>query len=186
MVLNPDVQAKAQKEIDDVLGPMSLPTLADRERLPYVCNLVQEVLRWKPVVPTGVPHLCRQDDIYRGYDIERGTIVAMTRNESIYKDPEEFNPDRFLNPNVPYAPAFGWGRRKCPGIYFAEASLFITAASLLATFRFSKKKDAYGKEIMPQLEDVSNSIVVESKPFEFELELRSNQHRRLILEYDAI
>ncbi|CAE6486203.1 unnamed protein product [Rhizoctonia solani] len=53
MVLNPHVQAKAQEEIDNVLGPMSLPTLADRERLPYVWNLVQEVLRWQPAAPTG-------------------------------------------------------------------------------------------------------------------------------------
>ncbi|CUA72712.1 putative cytochrome P450 304a1 [Rhizoctonia solani] len=191
MVLNPDVQAKAQKEIDGVLGPMSLPTLADRERLPYICNLVQEVLRWSPAVPTGVPHSCWQDDTYRGYDIERGTIVvgniwAMTRDERTYENPEVFNPDRFLDPNVPRAPAFGWGRRKCPGIYFAEASLFITAASLLTTFNFMKKKAASGNDIVPQLEAVSNSVVVELKPFEFQLELRSDQHRQLILEYNSV
>jgi cytochrome P450 len=36
---------------------------------------------------------------------------AMSRDESIYKDPEIFNPDRFLDPNVPPLPGFGWGRR---------------------------------------------------------------------------
>ena len=36
---------------------------------------------------------------------------AMTRNETLYKDPEIFNPDRFLDPSVPDAPVFGLGRR---------------------------------------------------------------------------
>ncbi|KDN37137.1 hypothetical protein RSAG8_10346, partial [Rhizoctonia solani AG-8 WAC10335] len=160
MVLNPHVQAKAQKELDDVLGPISLPTMADRERLPYIQNLIQEVLRWQPVNPTGIAHACRQDDNYEGYDIKKGTIVAMTRDENVYKDPEIFNPDRFQDPDVPYAPAFGWGRRKCPGIYFAEASLFIVVASLLATFTFSKKRDDAGQAIEPQIEGVSNAIVM--------------------------
>ncbi|KAH7335707.1 cytochrome P450, partial [Rhizoctonia solani] len=163
MVLNPHIQAKAQKEIDGVLGPTSLPTIADRERLSYVRNLIQEVLRWQPPVPTGVPHACWEDDVYQGYHIERGTVVignvwAMTRDESVYIDPEVFDPDRFLDLTVPYAPAFGWGRRKCAGIHFAEASLFITVASLLATFRFSKKKDSDGQEITPQLEVVSTRL----------------------------
>ncbi|CAE6444324.1 unnamed protein product [Rhizoctonia solani] len=187
MVLNSHVQTKAQKELDDILGLVSLPTMADQERLPYIRNLIQEVLRWHPVAPIGVPHSCRQDDIYEGYEIERGTIVigniwAITRNKVVYKDPEVFDPDRFLDPSVPYAPAFGWGRRKCPGVYFAEASLFITAATLLATFRFSQKKDSNGQEIPPRLEAVSNSIVMELKPFEFELEFRSDKHRQLIPE----
>ncbi|CAE6435246.1 unnamed protein product [Rhizoctonia solani] len=187
MVSNPHVQAKAQKELDDVLGPLSLPTMADRGRLPYIQNLIQEVLRWQPVTPTGIPHTCWNDDNYKGYQIEKGTVVignlwAMTRDEKIYKNPETFDPDRFQDPNLPYSPAFGWGRRKCPGIHFAEASLFIIASSLLATFTFSKKKDATGKTIEPQIEGVSNAIVLELKPFDFELHLRSADHRRLILE----
>ncbi|CAE6472167.1 unnamed protein product [Rhizoctonia solani] len=187
MVLNPDVQAKAQNELDDVLGPTSLPTMADHERLPYIRNLIQEVLRWQPVAPTAIPHGCWKDDNYRGYDIKKGTVVignvwAMSRDESIYKDPEVFNPDRFQDPDVPYAPVFGWGRRKCPGIHFAEASLFITVASLLATFTFSKKRGPDGREVVPRIEGVSNAIILELKPFDFELKLRSPRHRQLISE----
>ncbi|GAB1528409.1 hypothetical protein RhiTH_011603, partial [Rhizoctonia solani] len=75
MVLNPDVQLKAQKELDTVLGPTSLPTMSDRERLPYMRKLIQEVLRWQPVAPTAIPHACWQDDNYEGYDIRKGTVV---------------------------------------------------------------------------------------------------------------
>lgn len=54
MILYPDVQKKAQEEIDAVFGHEArLPTLSDQERLPYVRNLILEVLRWHPVGPTG-------------------------------------------------------------------------------------------------------------------------------------
>ncbi|CCO36772.1 O-methylsterigmatocystin oxidoreductase Short=OMST oxidoreductase [Rhizoctonia solani AG-1 IB] len=187
MVSNPHIQETAQKELDEVLGPATLPTMADRERLPYIQNLVYEVLRWQPVNPTGIAHACWQDDDYKGYTIKKGTIVvgnlwAITRDENIYKDPEVFDPNRFQDPDVPYPPAFGWGRRKCPGIHFAEASLFITIASLLATFTFSKKIGSDGQEVMPKIEGKSNAIILELKPFDFELKLRSPRHQQLISE----
>lgn len=53
MVLNPHVQKKAQEELDAVLGPATLPTMSDRDRLPYVKRLILELLRWRPVLPIG-------------------------------------------------------------------------------------------------------------------------------------
>ncbi|CAE6442524.1 unnamed protein product [Rhizoctonia solani] len=187
MVLNPEVQAKAQQEIDSTLGPLRLPTIADEARLPYVRNLILETLRWHPVLPTAVPHVCYEDDVYRGYDIPKGTVLignvwAMSRDESMYKDPESFNPDRFLDPNVPPLPGFGWGRRKCPGIYYAQAAVFVSIASLLATYTFSKKLDPNGQEITPTIEDGSNSMTLGLKPFEFQFRPRSDKHRQLITE----
>ncbi|CAE6439609.1 unnamed protein product [Rhizoctonia solani] len=189
MVVNPEAQLKAQAEVDSVLGYASrLPTISDEAQMPYVRNLILELLRWHPVAPTGgAPHACYQYDVYQGYDIQKGTIMvgniwAMTRDESIYKDPDTFDPDRFLNRSVPPAPAFGWGRRGCPGMHFAEVTLFLAITSLLATFHFSRKKDKDGNEIIPTIEGSVNSITVLIKPFEFELQPRSEKHRHLILE----
>jgi cytochrome P450 len=53
MILYPDVQRKAQEEIDRVIGSDRLPTVADRELLPYVDALSKEVMRWHVVGPTG-------------------------------------------------------------------------------------------------------------------------------------
>ncbi len=53
MALNPEVMAKAQREIDAVVGNERLPGFADRENLPYTNALVKEVFRWHSVVPTG-------------------------------------------------------------------------------------------------------------------------------------
>ncbi|CEL59153.1 O-methylsterigmatocystin oxidoreductase OS=Aspergillus flavus (strain ATCC 200026 / FGSC A1120 / NRRL 3357 / JCM 12722 / SRRC 167) GN=ordA PE=2 SV=1 [Rhizoctonia solani AG-1 IB] len=75
MVLNPRAQARAQQELDTVLGRVGLPSISDRERLPYIRNLIDEVLRMYPIVPLAIPHMCFQDDVYRGYNIEKGTIV---------------------------------------------------------------------------------------------------------------
>ncbi|KAH7335753.1 cytochrome P450 [Rhizoctonia solani] len=184
MVVNPEAQAKAQAEIDSVIGYATrLPALSDQPELPYVRKLILEVLRWQPVAPTGgPPHGTSEDDVYRGYAIEKGTIMAMSRDETFYKDPEIFDPERFADPSIAPFPAFGWGRRKCPGMNFAETSLFLVISSLLTTFTFSQKKDQSGKEIAPIIEGDYNTLALAIKPFEFELRPRSEKHRQIILD----
>ncbi|KEP46282.1 cytochrome P450 family protein [Rhizoctonia solani 123E] len=168
MVLNPHVQARSQRELDTVLGQGILPSISDKERLPYVRGVVNEVLRLYPVLPLAVAHACFQDDTYRGYEIQKGTIMvapitiirAIGRDVQLYEDPGMFNPERYLDPTVPQPPVFGWGRRKCPGIHFAETSIFIAAALILSVFTFSKRKDGNGNEISPQLELERNSLAL--------------------------
>lgn len=53
MTLYPEVQKRAQKELDQVVGRGRLPSFHDREGLPYVTNVVKEALRWKAVSPMG-------------------------------------------------------------------------------------------------------------------------------------
>ncbi|KAJ1300630.1 hypothetical protein OPQ81_002282 [Rhizoctonia solani] len=177
MVLNPHAQATAQRELDAILGWAVLPRISDKEQMPYIRNLIDEVLRLYPVAPLALPHACFQDDTYRGYSIEKGTTIlgnvwAIGRDPRQYDNPEVFNPDRYLDPRVPRPPVFGWGRRKCPGIHFAEDSTFIMTASLLAMFTFSKKRDSSGREIIPRVEPERNSLILELKPFDFEFKPR--------------
>lgn len=51
MALFPEIQQRAQAEIDSVVGTDRLPAFADRPNLPYVDGIVKEALRWNPVVP---------------------------------------------------------------------------------------------------------------------------------------
>lgn len=53
MAMYPEVQRKAQEEIDRVVGSNRLPDFSDQDSLPYVNAVVKESLRWKLVVPTG-------------------------------------------------------------------------------------------------------------------------------------
>ena len=53
MALYPEVQKKAQAEIDIVVGPNRLPDFGDRPSLPYINAVIKEVMRWHLVVPLG-------------------------------------------------------------------------------------------------------------------------------------
>ena len=53
MALYPDVQRRAQEELDRVVGKGRLPDFSDQGSLPYVNAVVKELLRWHPVLPTG-------------------------------------------------------------------------------------------------------------------------------------
>jgi cytochrome P450 len=55
MVVYPEVQHRAQAELDAVVGRDRLPAFSDREHLPYVKAVMSECLRWLPVLPLGRP-----------------------------------------------------------------------------------------------------------------------------------
>ena len=57
MVSHPEIQIKAQAEIDHVLGGSRLPSFSDYASLPYVDAIVKEALRWYPVVPLGAHYV---------------------------------------------------------------------------------------------------------------------------------
>ena len=75
MLLHPEVQATAQKELDAVIGPNRLPSFEDRNSLPYIAAICKEVLRWHPLGTTAFPHTIRQDDVVGPYFIPAGTII---------------------------------------------------------------------------------------------------------------
>lgn len=53
LTLYPDVQKRAQAELDSVLGRDRLPTFDDKPRLPYIDAMFKELMRWRMVVPLG-------------------------------------------------------------------------------------------------------------------------------------
>ncbi|KAF8523779.1 cytochrome P450 [Hysterangium stoloniferum] len=142
MILYPEAQLTAQKELDAVIGPTRLPSFEDRSSLPYVDALCKEVLRWHPLLTTALPHRLMQDDVVGQYFIPAGTTVlgnawGILHSEAMYgPDTMEFKPERFLNaPNMKGpAAAFGFGRRACPGRAMAENGLFIAIVSILHVF----------------------------------------------------
>ena len=68
----PEVQAKAQAELDRVLGRERPPNFKDQEELIYVSALVREIQRYRPIIPGGLPHATSEDDVWNGYFIPKG------------------------------------------------------------------------------------------------------------------
>ncbi|KIK93484.1 hypothetical protein PAXRUDRAFT_12637 [Paxillus rubicundulus Ve08.2h10] len=190
MVLNPNVQSKAQEEIDRVIGRDRLPNFDDRPNLPYVEGVYLETFRWRPVLPLGLPHMTSTSDIYEGMYIPKGTNVipnlwAMAHDERCFQEPMAFKPERHLTPDGALAHgisyhAFSYGRRICPGMHMAEQTVWTAIVSMLATLRIAKAKNEFGEEI-----DVNpgftNGISSAPKPFDCCIVARSQSAKRLVL-----
>ncbi|KAJ6512839.1 cytochrome P450 [Mycena sanguinolenta] len=190
MALYPDIQKKAQTEIDTVIGTTRLPEFGDRSSLPFVEALYREVMRWRPVAPLGVAHASTADDVYSGYFIPKGTTVisniwAMTRDESVYPEPERFNPDRFFTADGKLTDddtilAFGFGRRICVGRHNADATLWAAFVCILSTFTIAKAKDDSGKEIEIDPDFYSDGLISHPQPFACSIIPRSETTKRLV------
>uniref|UniRef100_A0ACD5UXF2 Uncharacterized protein n=1 Tax=Avena sativa TaxID=4498 RepID=A0ACD5UXF2_AVESA len=146
LINNPEVMAKVQKEVREVLGKDQVViTNSDLGELHYMRMVIKEVLRLHPPFPLLLPRETREDCEIMGYNIPKGTNIyinafAISRDPVFWDNPTEFNPERFENNNVNYDGThfkftpFGSGRRICPGIFFATSTIEIALANLLYHF----------------------------------------------------
>ncbi|KAF2760058.1 cytochrome P450 [Pseudovirgaria hyperparasitica] len=190
LVRNPDVQRRAQAEIDSIVDTDRLPSFEDRQKLPYLENVIQETLRWAPLSPLGVPHASIADDVYKGMFIPGGSVVyanawAMCHDEAVYTDPDEFNPSRYLpielggrGEPLPEGP-FGFGRRVCIGQHLATAGVYIMIVTLLSVVEFLPPIDEQGNEIMPSIK-LSNGLSSHPEHFECRMQVRSGERAALL------
>ncbi|KAF8509756.1 cytochrome P450 [Hysterangium stoloniferum] len=185
MACYPEVQRKAQEELDRVIGAHRLPEFGDRENLPYIGLIVKEVYRWQPVVPM-VPHFVTQDDSYGGFFIPKGSIMLgniwhILHDERNYgPDTHKFIPERFLQPGVKDPTAtFGFGRRICPGRHLADNTIFIAIASILKAFNITPAEDTNGNPI-PIKEAFTSGLATHPETFQCQITARSEIMERLI------
>jgi len=135
MLLFPEVQKRAQEEIDQVLDSGKYARLPIFQDLPFVSALVLEVLRWGGILPLGAPRRAQQQDIYEGYVIPKDTTIlpniwylcaffislyflircrGICHDEVTYPNPMRFDPMRFMGMEPQQNPSevvFGFGRR---------------------------------------------------------------------------
>ncbi|XP_045190792.1 cytochrome P450 2U1-like [Mercenaria mercenaria] len=151
LIKNPDIQRRLQEELDVVVGSERQPKLEDKFKLPFLEATILEGLRIAPVAPLSVPHAVHDDVTFRGYTIPKETTIlvnlhSVLKDPTIWKDPNCFRPDRFLNENgkvtVPaeFIP-FSIGRRACLGESLARMELFLYTATLLQRFKLCSAED---------------------------------------------
>ncbi|EPS97696.1 hypothetical protein FOMPIDRAFT_1061765 [Fomitopsis schrenkii] len=193
MVLHPEVSQKARAELDRVIGTDRLPDFTDRPSLPYLECVIREVFRWSSPVPLGLPHRTMVQDQYRGFDIPADAMIianiwAMNNDDEIYSTPGTFRPERFMemDPQTlasrdPRNVVFGFGRRVCPGQEFADSSIWLAAACMIAALDISQTIDAAGKHITPPAA-FDEVFVRHPKDFPCEINARSEKTRTMVAE----
>ncbi|XP_077536686.1 cytochrome P450 2U1-like isoform X3 [Haemaphysalis longicornis] len=142
-----NIQDRVQKEIDEVIGQERWPTWEDRKSMPFTMACVWEMDRWSTTSVLGAARECSEDVVIDGFFIPRGTVVlpniwAVHNDPVLWKEPQKFNPGRFLNEDgsilahkPEYLIPFSTGRRCCPAETFASMEIFLMVTYLLQNFR---------------------------------------------------
>jgi cytochrome P450 len=105
----------------------------------YLTATIQEVLRRRPVLPNSAPRLVMEPIEVGGWDYPVGVTLVPSaylihHDPSIYPDPYEFRPQRFVDspPGTYTWIPFGGGRRRCLGASFAMLEMKIVLRAVLS------------------------------------------------------
>lgn len=157
LLRHPNTMDKLQTEVRQVAGENEI-TEGHSEKMHYLKAVMKESLRLHAPNPLLVTHESTQDTKVMGYDIAAGTQVyinawSMGRDPILWENPEEFNPDRFLNTDIDFRGLdfelipFGAGRRGCPGISYAMVVNELVVAKLVHEFNFDLPDGARKKDL---------------------------------------
>ncbi|XP_072496127.1 cytochrome P450 2C23-like isoform X2 [Notamacropus eugenii] len=148
---HPEVQAKIHREIDRVIGPHRVPSMNDRQDMPYMDAMVHEVQRFITLKPFNFPHALNQDIQLHQYVIPKGTtifpmIFPVLHDSKEFHNPDQFDPHHFLEKNgkfkkSDYFMPFSIGKRSCLGEGLARMMLFLFFTTLLQNFTLKSVGD---------------------------------------------
>ncbi|GFN20990.1 hypothetical protein AtubIFM56815_011436 [Aspergillus tubingensis] len=202
LALHPEIQTRAQAELDAVCGEYRSPTWEDFPRLPYINMVVKETMRWRPVTPLAFPHALSKDDWVNDYFLPKGTAVFLNvwglhHDENVFPNPDQFDPSRFegrYKLAFEYAASseymqrdhyiYGAGRRLCPGIHLSERNMFLGAAKLLWAFNFEPARDEKGNPIPIDADPTTSyteGFLVCPRPYKCNVAPRCSAHADTIL-----
>ena len=148
---NPSEQEKLRGELSKGSSPEPAAGTTS-----YLKAVITETMRMHPVAPvTGYRSLSKDYVTTSGFMLPKGTVVfqaliAVTRDSSIFENPFEFCPSRWLNPSEQAARAlfpFALGKRNCVGQPLSNAELYTVLPMLIRKFKFSVNQE--GEIITP-------------------------------------
>lgn len=150
MIENPEIQSKLYEEIKTTVGDRKVQE-KDMEKMPYLNAVSKELLRKHPPTYFSLTHAVTEPAKLAGYDIPTDVNVefflpAISEDPKLWKNPEKFDPDRFLLggedaditgvTGVKMMP-FGAGRRICPGLSMATVHVNLMLARMVQDFEWS-------------------------------------------------
>ncbi|XP_004492664.1 cytochrome P450 76T24-like [Cicer arietinum] len=142
---NPDKLTKVRKELFETIGKNETIEESDITKLPFLQAVVKETFRLHPPAPLFLPHKCDEFVNIFGFNVPKNAQVlvnvwAIGRDPTIWKNPNMFMPERFLECDINYKGnnfeliPFGAGKRICPGLPLAHRSVHLIVASILYNF----------------------------------------------------
>ncbi|XP_021901245.1 cytochrome P450 71B35-like [Carica papaya] len=162
LIRNPRVMKKVQAEIREKIGNRGKVREEELDQLEYLQLVVKETFRLHAPGPLLIPREAMTEFKISGYTIYPKTRIqvnvwAIGRDPNIWKDPEEFIPERFQNSSIDFKGQnfellpFGGGRRGCPGVYMGAVMVELALANLLYCFDWElpqgmKKEDISTEE----------------------------------------
>ncbi|CAL8295047.1 unnamed protein product [Arctogadus glacialis] len=180
LVKYPDVQARLQELVDQVVGRHRLPSLEDRSRLAYLDAFIYETMRYTSFVPLTIPHSTTADVTVDGLYIPRDTVVfvnqsSVNHDPLRWTEPGVFRPSRFLDVDGALdrdatngVMVFSTGKRRCVGQQLAKVEVFVFTAVLLHQCTFERDPSR------PLTLDCSYGLTLKPLPFGVSARLRGD------------
>jgi len=148
LLRNPDKLTKVRKELCQTIGKGETIEESHISKLPFLQAVVKETFRMHPPIPFLLPHKCDQLVNILDFNVPKNAQVlvnvwAMGRDPTIWKNPDMFAPERFLECDINYKGnnfeliPFGAGKRICPGLPLAHRTMHLMVASLLHNFEWN-------------------------------------------------
>ncbi|KAJ3701047.1 hypothetical protein LUZ61_004752 [Rhynchospora tenuis] len=181
LIKNPQEMKRVQDEVRSVVNTAGKLTEELLEKMTYLNAAIKETFRLHPPIPLLVPRESTKGIELMGYHIPARTqfIInawAIGRDKNAWERADEFMPERFLCSNVDYKGQhfglipFGVGRRICPAIGFAQATISFALASLLHHFDWDLPNVMKGKPLdMSEINGISVhkklDLILEAQPY---------------------
>ncbi|CAL5192569.1 unnamed protein product [Lathyrus oleraceus] len=148
LLRNPEKLTKAKKELCQEIGKDETIEESHIFKLPFLQAVVKETLRLHPPAPFLLPHKCDETVNILGFNVPKNAQVlvnvwAMGRDSTIWRNPNMFIPERFLECDVNYKGnnfeliPFGANKRICPGLPLAHRIVHLVVASLVHNFEWN-------------------------------------------------
>ncbi|XP_030490755.2 trimethyltridecatetraene synthase [Cannabis sativa] len=188
VIRQPNIIEKAKEELDRVIGQQRWVEERDIPNLPYIDSIIKETMRKHPVAVLLAPHFALRDCHVSGYDIRQGTTVfvntwSLGRDPSAWDKPDEFRPERFLEPDKMGVDIngqsfellpFGSGRRMCPGYSLGIKMISSILANMLHGFTWKLPETMDGEDV--SMEEVYGLATIRKVPLVAVMEPRLPIH----------
>ncbi|XP_078517171.1 cytochrome P450 2G1-like [Lissotriton helveticus] len=159
LMKHPEILAKVQEEIDNVIGENRTPTFEDRGKMPYTKAVIAEIQRCSDTIPMGAAHAVTRDTPFREFVLPKGTnvfgmLTTSLNDPKYFPDPNKFNPGHFLDENGSFKTVdalipLACGKRSCPGESLVRTELFLLFTNILKNFNLRSQIDLKDVDLTP-------------------------------------